>query len=52
MNGPTEAAIVCVHCGREIECCAFCEAEHSDDCVCYRCLIFDIGQAYSYLDDD
>lgn len=47
----TDRTVVCVHCHREVECCAFCEDEHCDSCICYRCLMAELRETYSYLAD-
>lgn len=48
---PTETAIVCAECGRGIDCCAVCEADDCDDCICYRCLIVALGHSKAHPHD-
>jgi hypothetical protein len=39
-----EGAFVCRGCDREIEACAFCEADDCGEAICYRCLIVDLRE--------
>jgi hypothetical protein len=35
----TAAAIKCAECGRDLECCAFCDREDCPAASCYSCLV-------------
>jgi hypothetical protein len=35
----TTAAIKCAECGRDLECCAFCDREDCPAASCYSCLV-------------
>jgi hypothetical protein len=42
-------AIVCAECGRELECCAFCEREDCSAASCYSCLVVALRQSTKLL---
>lgn len=37
--------LVCTGCGREIERCAFCDANDCPKMVCHRCVLYDLDEA-------
>ena len=41
----SEHAIVCAGCGREIDTCAFCDEDACETAICYRCLLYELGEA-------
>lgn len=48
MEGRT-ALIVCVACGREIECCAFCDEQSCVVAACHRCVGQELRQRVTDL---
>jgi hypothetical protein len=38
-------ALVCKGCGREVEACAFCDADDCEECICYRCVLYELVEA-------
>jgi hypothetical protein len=44
----SEAVLVCKGCDRQLEVCAFCEAEDCGDATCYRCLVADLGETVAH----
>ncbi len=45
----TDGAIACVGCGREIDCCAFCDEDACEAAICYRCLLYELDEARPVL---
>lgn len=43
-EGPA-ATLVCGGCEREIEWCAFCDSTDCSSALCYRCLLFELGES-------
>ena len=37
--------LVCVGCGRSIDCCAFCDGDECTECICYRCVLYELDEA-------
>ena len=43
-----EGAMVCAGCERRIEVCAFCDEVECGVAICYRCLIFEVGESVAH----
>jgi hypothetical protein len=37
--------LACKGCGREVECCAFCDSEECGETICYRCVLYELDEA-------
>jgi hypothetical protein len=48
----TASRLRCAGCGREVDYCAFCDEEACATCVCYRCVLFELGEARPVLPHD
>jgi len=48
-NPENAVAIACAHCGRDLECCAFCERDDCSIASCYSCLVVALGQSSKLL---
>jgi hypothetical protein len=49
MSPENAVAIVCSECGRELECCAFCDREDCSAACCYSCLVVALGESSKSL---
>jgi len=38
-------ALVCEGCGRSVDVCAFCDSEDCNEVICYRCVLYELGEA-------
>jgi hypothetical protein len=45
----TDHANVCAGCGRGIDYCAFCDEDVCKEAICYRCLLYELGEACPVL---
>lgn len=43
MSTPEPAIVVCTHCRKDIEACAFCEERCGHE-ICWRCLKYELGE--------
>jgi hypothetical protein len=37
--------VACVHCGRKLEECAFCDEQHCNAAICYECVVVEVRQS-------
>jgi hypothetical protein len=43
------SALVCVHCGRNLEWCSFCDRSDCPEASCLSCLLFDLRESRPLL---